>query len=235
VSAAFFRTLARAAARRYATSGPYARHFAYMKLTRDPVYHHILAEGLIGPGARVLDLGCGQGLLASLYAAAHERHGTGDWPADWPAPGLRRLQGIDVSTRDIDRARSAGCADAEYTCADIRSAAFDAADAVVVLDVLHYMDYAAQDEVLRRVRAALPAAGVLLLRVADASSSMRFRITVAADYFTMGLRGLRFGRYHCRPAAEWQRRLAEAGFRVETYPMSQGSPFANVLMVARGA
>ena len=49
------------------------------------------------------------------------------------------------------------------------------------------------------------------------------------------LRGLRFGRYHCRPAAEWQRRLAEAGFRVETHPMSQGSPFANVLMVARGA
>jgi SAM-dependent methyltransferase len=235
VSGEFFRSLARSAARRYHACGRYARHFAYLKLTRDPVYRHMLAGGLIGPGARVLDLGCGQGLVASIYAAAHERHAAGDWPAGWPAPGLRRLQGIDVAARDIERARAAGCEDAEYTCADIRRADLAAADAVVLLDVLHYMDYAAQDEVLERVRRALAAGGVLLLRVADASDSLRFRITVAADHFSMGLRGLRFGRYHCRPAAEWQRRLEQAGFQVEARPMSEGSPFANVLMVARRA
>jgi len=235
VSGAFFRTLARRAARRYESSGRYAHRFAYVKLTRDPVYRHMLAGGLIGPGARVLDLGCGQGLVAAIYAAARERHGAGDWPAGWPAPQLGRLQGIDLAPRDIERARAAECADAEYTCADIRSAVFAPADAVVLLDVLHYMDHAAQDEVLDRVRAALGAGGVLLLRVADASNSLRFRITMAADHFTMTLRGLRFGRYHCRPVAEWERRLARSGFRTEAQPMSAGTPFANVLLVARCA
>ena len=209
MSTAFFRALARRAARRYEASGRYAHHFAYVKLTRDPIYRRMLDSGLIGSAARVLDLGCGQGLVASVYAAARERHGVGDWPADWPAPGLLRLQGIDLAPRDIERARAAACADAEYTCADIRSAGFGAADAVVLLDVLHYMDFAAQDEVLDRVRSALAGGGVLLLRVADASARLRFHITVAADHFTMSLRGLRFGRYHCRTAADWRQRLAQ--------------------------
>ena len=172
MSTAFFRALARRAARRYEASGRYAHHFAYVKLTRDPIYRRMLDSGLIGSAARVLDLGCGQGLVASVYAAARERHGVGDWPADWPAPGLLRLQGIDLAPRDIERARAAACADAEYTCADIRSAGFGAADAVVLLDVLHYMDFAAQDEVLDRVRSALAGGGVLLLRVADASARL---------------------------------------------------------------
>jgi SAM-dependent methyltransferase len=232
---AFYRGLARSAARRYDGLGLYARHFAYVKLTRDPVYRHMLAGGLIGPGARVLDLGCGQGLVAAIYAAARERHGAGDWPADWPAPGPRRLQGIDLAPRDIERARAAAGADAEYACTDIRGATFGGVDAIILLDVLHYMDYAAQDDVLERARAALPQGGVLLVRVADASPSLRFRFTIAADHFTMGLRGLRYGRYHCRPVAEWQGRLEDSGFRVETRPMSEGTPFANVLLVARRA
>ena len=37
---------------------------------RDPVFRHLLERGLIAPGARVVDIGCGQGLLASLLGAA---------------------------------------------------------------------------------------------------------------------------------------------------------------------
>jgi SAM-dependent methyltransferase len=233
VSAAFFRALARSAARRYAASGAYARHFAYFKLTRDPIYHHVLAHGLVGSGARVLDLGCGQGLVAALYAAAQERHGIGDWPADWPAPGARRVHGIDLAARDIERARDAMGEEADFACADIRRADFRTADTVMLFDVLHYMDYAAQDEVIERVRRALAGGGTLLLRVADGSPSLRLRITLAADHVSMRLRGHRFGRYHVRPAAAWQTRLAAAGFRTEAHPMSAGSPFANVLFVAR--
>jgi SAM-dependent methyltransferase len=234
VTAEFFRALARAAARRYRAGDRYARHYAYGKLTRDPVFRHLLERGLIASGARVLDLGCGQGLLAALYAEAHERHGAGDWPAGWTAPGARHVHGIDLMPRDIERARAAGGADAEFTCADIRDADFGTADAVVMLDVLHYVDYAAQDEMLERARRALGDGGVLLLRVADASSAgLRLRITLAADRLAMLLRGRRFGRFHTRALCAWQHRLAQAGFRVEAQPMSAGTPFANVLLVGR--
>ena len=37
---------------------------------------------------------------------------------------------------------------------------------------------------------------------------------------------------HCRPASEWIATLRRLGFSVEAMPMSAGTPFANVLLVA---
>jgi hypothetical protein len=106
---------------------------------------------------------------------------------------------------------------------------------VVILDVLHYIDYDAQREVLGRVRDSLDRRGVLILRVGDESTSLRFRITHAVDLAVMRLRGHRISRLYCRPVARWRSELAELGFSVEEVPMSAGTPFANVLLVARHA
>ena len=35
------------------------------------------------------------------------------------------------------------------------------------------------------------------------------------------------------PRAEWNALLSESGFAIETLPMSEGTPFANMLWVAR--
>lgn len=70
MSDAFFRTLAREAAGGYPRRDPFARHFAYGKLTGDPAFAHLLRAGLFPDGARVLDLGCGQGVLPALLLAA---------------------------------------------------------------------------------------------------------------------------------------------------------------------
>lgn len=77
------------------------------------------------------------------------------------------------------------------------------------------------------------ARGVLLLRVADASASLRFRITVAVDRIVMRARGHRLPRLWCRPLGEWMRELEALGFAAEPIPMSAGTPFANVLLRAR--
>jgi hypothetical protein len=37
----------------------------------------------------------------------------------------------------------------------------------------------------------------------------------------------------CRTLAEWVARLQSLGFEVQSQPMSAGTPFANVLLVAR--
>lgn len=235
MSAAFFRALAREAARRYPARDRFARHFAFGKLTRDPAFHHLLAHGLVPAGARVLDLGCGQGVLAALLLSAREAHRRGEWPAAWPAPAPGALRGIELMRADVERAMAATGGDAEFLCGDIRDTPFAPSDAVVILDVLHYIDHAAQEAVLARVREALAEGGVLLLRVGDASASLRFRFTVAVDHAVMRLRGHRLERLYCRPLADWKRALARLGFAVEDRPMSAGTPFANVLLVARCA
>jgi hypothetical protein len=53
----------------YRRSGRFAWHFARGKLGRDPVFRGMLERGDLPASARVVDIGCGQGLLASLLQA----------------------------------------------------------------------------------------------------------------------------------------------------------------------
>jgi SAM-dependent methyltransferase len=228
----FYRALANDAAVRYRPAGRFAYHFARGKLTRDAAFAHILEHGLLARSGRILDLGCGQGLLAALLEAARAHRDA--WPSDWPLPpDPAAYLGIDVHRRDIDRARQSVDGIARFACADIRSTTFEPADTIVLLDVLHYFDFDAQNEVLSRARAALDGDGMLLLRVADESSTSRHRFTIAVDRIVMALRRHRVGRLYARPLTAWIRALEALDFEVTATPMPSGLPFANVLLVAR--
>ncbi len=102
-----------------------------------------------------------------------------------------------------------------------------------MLDVLHYVDPTSQDAVLARVRSALPANGILLLRVGDASAGLPFRLGTWIDHAVAFARSRRRQRLYCRPIGEWVSWLERLGFGIEAVPMSEGTLFANVLLVAR--
>jgi SAM-dependent methyltransferase len=222
-----------AACEPYRNAGRFAYYFARGKLRADPVYRAILELGLLLGRARVLDLGCGQGLLAAWLQAAERCYDRGSWPRAWPpAPQPLSTRGIELMPREVERARCALGSASEVSQADIRSASYGIVDAVVILDVLHYLNPQAQLEVLRRVRAALPPRGLLLLRVGDAGGGMRFRYGQWSDKLVMLMRGHAIVAQHCRSVAEWLMLLRECGFDSEAKPMSQGTPFANVLLIA---
>jgi SAM-dependent methyltransferase len=222
------------AAEPYRRAGRFAYHFARGKLRHDPVFRAILELGLLRGRSHILDLGCGQGVLAAWLGAAARCYSAGLWPQLWaPPPCPRLMRGIELKRREVARARCALGPGYEVTQADIRSAAFGSADAVVILDVLHYMPEDSQRDVLRRVRAALPRAGALLLRVADADAGLRFRITQWSDHVILMFRGHGLVPLHCRGVGRWRELLRECGFESRIEPMSQGTPFANVLLVAR--
>lgn len=222
-----------AASKPYRLAGRFAYHFARGKLRTDPVYRAILEFGLLLGRARVLDLGCGQGLLAAWLQAAESCYARGSWPWGWPpAPLALSTRGIELKARDVRRARRALGSASEISQADIRCAAFGTADAVVILDVLHYMAPPAQLEVLHRVRAALPPHGLLLLRVGDAGAGLRFRLGFWTDTLMLLLRGQARVTQHCRSVAQWRLVLQECGFDSVARPMSQGTLFANVLLIA---
>lgn len=231
---AFLPDLLDAAAEPYKRCGKFAWHFARGKLGIDPAFRGLLERGLIPDGARVLDLGCGQGLLAAWLLAARRLHEAGRWPQDWPAPPrLAALRGIELMPRDVERAASVAGAGIEFVRGDICTTPFGTADVVVILDVLHYLDFAAQDDVLRRCREALAPGGRLLLRVGDAAAGLPFRISNWVDHAVTFVRGHRLDRLYCRSVAQWVQALAPLGFEVDPLPMHRGTPFANILLVSR--
>ncbi|MET0509200.1 MAG: class I SAM-dependent methyltransferase [Burkholderiaceae bacterium] len=212
-----------AASAPYRPAGRFAYHFARGKLNGDPAFGAIMASDWIASGDRIIDLGCGQGLLAALL---------------WAAERDCRVDGIELMAADVDRAQVALAVAiaqrrASFVCDDIRHAAFGHADVAVVLDVLHYIDYDDQRRVLERLRDALSPRGLLLLRVGDASAGLPFRISNWVDRTVTFVRGHRLGRLYCRPLIEWRAALAALGFAVRAIPLSQGTPFANVLLEAR--
>jgi 2-polyprenyl-3-methyl-5-hydroxy-6-metoxy-1,4-benzoquinol methylase len=229
-------SLVDAASSPYRRAGSFAWHFARGKLRLDPVFQHIISQGLIAPDARVLDIGCGQGLLASLLQAADAEARNGRWPAAWAtAPSRARVTGIDLMPKDIERARAALGDSARFVCGDMRHTDFPANDTTVILDVLHYISVAEQDAVLARVRAALSPGGALLLRVGDAQARRGFVLSQWVDRAVTLVRGHRVMPLFCRPLMQWIATLQSLGFEVQSRPMSQGTPFANVLLVARVA
>ena len=210
----------------------------------------LLQRGLIADGMRVVDLGCGQGLLAAWLFAARAAWDRRDWPAAWPSPPrLVSFHGIDRSRADIARAHAALGNAASFTCGDLRDATpLLVCDIVVMLDVLHYLEPAVQDAVLGRVRDALVPEGLLILRVGDAASPLRSRLANLVDLTVCALRGNPLPRLYRRPLLAWHVKLNDLGFVVEVVPMPGASledpkhvshasrhpsRFANVLLAAR--
>ena len=74
---------------------------------------------------------------------------------------------------------------------------------------------------------------MLLLRIGDADAGLPFRISNWVDHVVTFARGHRLGELYCRPLAVWIAHLEALGFTVEARPMSEGTPFANVMLVAR--
>lgn len=238
---AAWRELHAGATDRYRAAGRFAWHFARGKLARDPVFRGLIEHGDLGSRARVVDIGCGQGLMASLLQASADFAASGRWPLAWPLPpAAEAYHGIELMLRDVARARSAtaGLALAPtFECADMCRAVLPPCELVVVLDVLHYVDHAAQSALLTRVRDALLQGRPelprrLLLRVGDADSVRGFAISQWVDRAVTLVRGHRVPPTWGRPLAAWVTLLQELGFTVHSQPMSQGTPFANVLLVA---
>jgi SAM-dependent methyltransferase len=227
------RALLRSAARPYLAAGLYPYFFARGKTGYDPVYVSLLRSGVIPDGARILDLGCGQGVLEAVLIAARRQYESGAWPMGWPAPPApAQMHGIELQEHLANWARIALAGGASVRTGDLRHAELPDADAVFILDVLHYLEPEAQRRVLEQVAHALRAGGTLFMRVADVAAGLRFGFTRVADWFSALARGQWNLPHHHRSLAEWTTMLHTLGFAVEAEPMSAGTPFANVLLTA---
>ena len=199
---------------RYAAAPIGDRYYVAGKFAFDPVFR--LISALDGNFGRVLDLGCGRGQLGLLLLELGR---------------ATALSGVDSDARKIEIARQAG-GDADFRVGDVAGDQLARADTILLIDVLHYLPLAEQDDVLRAAARALNQRGRLLVRELNAKPSARSAVTRFFEWCARHT-GLNRGRAtHYRPAADLTRVLEDAGLSCEIQGASARTPFANVLIVA---
>lgn len=233
----FFRQLVDTAAAPYRKGGRFAYHFARGKLGSDTIFRHLLEKGVYPHKGHFLDLGCGQAVFASLLLAARDSFDKGEWPADCPPPPeVLSLRGIELMESDVARAHHALGKEhplVEIRQGDIRHVEFPQVDVLTILDVFQYVDFADQEAIIRRVRAALPPGGLFVTRIGDADAGLPFHICNWVDQAVTFTRGHRLPKLYCRSLSDWLKLLQANEFEVETAEMCHGKPFANVMLLAR--
>lgn len=233
----FLPVLVDEASRPFRASGHFAYHYARGKLGGDSIFRELLRLGVFPAEGHFLDLGCGQGSLFSWLLAARQLYEQGRWPIDWaPAPRPLSLRGYDLMPRDIERAArrfGPGHPLVDIRLGDMRELEFGPVDVITILDALHYIDYDQQLEVLQRIRQALSPGGLFLTRVGDAAAGLPYHLCLWLDHLVTFVRGHRLPRLYGRRLTDWVDLLKNLGFAVEPRPMSEGKPFANVMLICR--
>ncbi len=222
------------AARHYLETGMLHWEFVRGKLRHDPLYFSLLRQDFLPHDGLLLDLGCGRGIFFALLVAARDLSGREQYPPDWPPPPAHlTFHGIEARPKTAAAARQALGDRAVIETADLRTAELPTANAILLLDVLHYLAPAEQEAVLGKAAAALAPGGVLLLREADADAGWRFTAARLQERFSSMFRGHFRPRFHYRGAAEWKEMLSHHGLTVDVQPMGMGTPYANVLLAGR--
>lgn len=193
---------------------PYWRHYGTAKLRLDPVYRQLASDAK--PWGRVLDAGCGPGLVAGLAAARHEPSYVGIDLDDDKLDAAVRL--LAVLGRPLDanwqllRARLPLDQDLPRR--------FDSA---FLIDVLHYWPVEGQRALLTQVVEALDPGGRLWLRDGCADSSGTGVVGFGERFTTLfglnpGSEGL-----HFLDEAGMRALLEGCGMRVDTIEASGGA------------
>jgi uncharacterized protein (DUF2062 family)/trans-aconitate methyltransferase len=226
--------LVAAAAERYLSAGIGAWEFARSKLRFDPVYLQVLRDGRLPARGRLMDLGCGQGLMLALIATASDEQRRGTWPASWPpAPEALELHGVETRPRVVKRARKVLGDAATISDVDLATWSPPPCDAVILVDVLHLLSRDVQDGLIGGLSRAMSPGGILIVREADAAAGWKFQMVRAGNRFNSLWQG-RFRRPFCFDSvAGWTARLARAGFAIEAVTRHDSGPFGNVLLQAR--
>ena len=171
-------------------------------------------DGAVPGRGRILEVGCGRGLVALHLAVAS------------PA---REVVGIDPDGRKLATARRAAeQAQADGTRVSFAPGGFGALlpgpwDAVVVVDVLYLLHPAAQQEAVAEAAAALAPGGRLVIKEMTGGSGWRMRLVAWQEWAALRLLHLTAGAGVFFSEAVAIRAWAEAaGLAVEDRPLPGG-------------
>ncbi len=172
-------------------------------------------------GGRFLDLGCGNGLFAAILKLGS------------PA---RRVAGFDLDEGKIELARQtfAGWEGMDFWKGDVVASDYPAADVITIIDVLYLIPFEAQEAILRKCHAALPAGGLLAIKEMDDRPRWKARWNRMQETLAVKIIGFTLGsRFYFAGQREYVPLLERIGFEVQVVPLHKGYWYPHILYLAR--
>lgn len=158
----------------YIYKGPVLEWYMRVKLKLEKNYE--MVNSLIPKKGKILDIGCGYGFMdyALYFASQH-----------------RTITGIDYDEEKIQVANNCFSKDENisFIAADARSFPFDNYDAIIISDMLHYLDTDAQKKLVKKCCSSLNKGGILFIRDANADLKARHSNTKLTELFSTKLIG----------------------------------------------
>jgi 2-polyprenyl-3-methyl-5-hydroxy-6-metoxy-1,4-benzoquinol methylase len=195
-------------------------HYSRIKLGADPLYPGV-AAALRGSAQPVLDLGCGIGLLA--HALRVEQL-------------VLPYRGVDNDAGKIRRARiaadAAGLHDVDFDVVDLATTLPAHHGSVALLDVLQYLDDAAQQRLLDAAIAMLVPGARLVIRTGIEDGTRRMRLTRGVDRIANAFGWMNAAPRRYPREADLRALLQRAGLRCSFTPLRGNTPFNNWMIVA---
>lgn len=146
----------------YLYKGPVEEWYVRVKSAMEKYYQFF--ESIIPRQATVVDVGCGYGMLAYMLTNTSKK---------------RTVLGIDYDQDKVDVANHnfSKTDRIQFVCADALTYNLPQADVFVLNDMLHYMDYDSQNELLNRCLQNLQDQGMIIVRDSDAEKVEKQKIT----------------------------------------------------------
>ena len=206
--------------RAFRKAGPAANLYLRLKLTICPLLE---VETHVPAGGHVVDLGCGNGLFASLLLLGSD---------------ARRVTGYDLDPSKLRTAerlkRDNGWQRAEFREADIVRTDIPPADVITLIDVLYLIPGSDQESILRKCARALPPGGTLVVKEMDTRPRWKYAWNFIQETVSVRVVGFTLGkRFFFRPRHEFEMLLRSLGFGVETVRLERRQIHPHILYVCR--
>lgn len=171
-----------------------------------------LIESLVPRSGRIVDIGCGYGLLANYMAIKS---------------GDREIMGYDSSARRITvakRTEGHSGGNVRFFREDADLGRFSGLAGITMTDFLHHVDYAYQDQLIGKAYDALDEGGRLVILDVDNKPAWKYLSVKVID------RMLNLSQQVCyRKEEDFLRLLRAAGFKARSIPAHTGLPLSDII------
>lgn len=201
----------------YAGLGSFERLFTKIRFWDSP-YKEFVKN--IPQKGRVLDLGCGDGLLVNFLAIKNSKV---------------QFKGVEINKKRIAIADK-GLVNTKFAYGDILKIKIDSPDAIILFHVLHHLpSLKDQERLLRKAYKKLAKNGKLLIVEIGERPIHKYLLTWFVDFVIVPILfegKLTNKNFFYRKRVEWENLLKKIGFKVRSRWFDKGKVFSHVLLVA---